>query len=128
MDKSGSRDCIGRFLRAKIRFNVREPFMRGTFVNFPDEGRMWVDFKYERLPKYCLICGMIGHATRICKGSQTEGKEDEESSGELEEVFAFQGLDTVTDLRGNPSGANVRRRTAKRSNGGRREMEWWKDD
>ncbi|KAM1223595.1 hypothetical protein ACFX2G_043554 [Malus domestica] len=44
VDKSGSRDCIGRFFRVKVRFNVREPLMRGTFVNFPDEGKVWVDF------------------------------------------------------------------------------------
>ncbi|KAM1040976.1 hypothetical protein ACFX13_030941 [Malus domestica] len=40
VDKSGSRDCIGRFLRVKIRFNVREPLMRGTYVDFPDDGRI----------------------------------------------------------------------------------------
>lgn len=57
VDKTGSRDCIGRFLRVKIRFNVLEPLMRGTLVNFPDDGKVWVDFKYESLPKYCLICG-----------------------------------------------------------------------
>lgn len=52
VDTTGSRDCISRFLRVKIRFNVREAFMRGTFVDFPDEGTIWVDFKYESLPKY----------------------------------------------------------------------------
>lgn len=45
VDRSGSKDCIGRFLRVKIRFNVREPLMRGTFVNFPNDGKVWVDFK-----------------------------------------------------------------------------------
>lgn len=38
VDTSGSQYCIGRFLRVKICFNVREPLMRGTFVHFPDEG------------------------------------------------------------------------------------------
>lgn len=28
VDKSGSHDCIGRFLRVKIRFNVCEPLMK----------------------------------------------------------------------------------------------------
>ncbi|KAM2044902.1 hypothetical protein ACFX1T_009164 [Malus domestica] len=119
VDKSGSRDCIGRFLRVKIKFNVHEPLMRGTFVNFPDEGRVWVDFKYKALPKYCLIYGLLGHATRVCKGSQAFGKEDGESSGEAGEGFAFKGLDALTDLRGKLLGAGASNRTPRGSNGGR---------
>lgn len=102
VDKLGSRDCIGRFLRVKISFNVREPLMRGTFVNFLDDGKVWVDFKYEMLPKYCLICGILGHATRVCKESQTDGKDEGESSGKRKEEYGFSGLDVTTDLRGNP--------------------------
>lgn len=67
MDTSVSRDSIGRFLQVKIRFNVCEPLMHGMFVNFLDEGTVWVNFKYESLPKYCLICGIMGHATRVYK-------------------------------------------------------------
>lgn len=57
VDKDDGRDCIGRFLRVKITFDVREPLMRGTNVEFPDDETMWVDFRYEGLPSYCLICG-----------------------------------------------------------------------
>lgn len=67
MDTMVSRDCIGRFLRVKIRFNVREPLMRGTYVQFSEEGKIWVDFKYETLPKYFLLCGCLGHATRVSR-------------------------------------------------------------
>lgn len=63
--------------------------MRGTFVNFPDEGKVWVDFKYESLPKYCLICGLLGHPTRVCKDLQVDGMRDDESSRDMEEAFAF---------------------------------------
>ncbi|KAM2581450.1 hypothetical protein TB1_003724 [Malus domestica] len=128
VDKSGSRDCIGRFLRVKIKFNVREPLMRGTFVNFPDEGRLWVDFKYEGLPKYYLICGLLGHATRVCKGPQDIGKIDGETSEDLGEGFAFKGLDALTDLRGKPIGAGGSTRTPRGSSGGRMDSGRWKDD
>lgn len=28
-----------------------------------------MDFKYECLPNYCLICGYMGHPTRMCRDS-----------------------------------------------------------
>ncbi|KAM1551669.1 hypothetical protein ACFX10_043772 [Malus domestica] len=128
VDKTSSKDCIGRFLRVKIKFNVWEPLMRGTFVNFPDEGRVWVDFKYEWLPKYCLICGLLGHATRVCKGPQTFGKEDEENFEVLGEGFAFKGLDALTDLRGKPIVTGVSNRTSRGFSGGRMDSGRWKDE
>ncbi|KAM2617063.1 hypothetical protein TB1_033508 [Malus domestica] len=70
VDKTGRRDCIGRFIRVKVRFNVREPLMRETFVSFPNDGKIWVEFKYKALPNYCLSCGMLCHPTRVCKEIQ----------------------------------------------------------
>lgn len=124
VDRSVSKECIGRFLRVKVCFNVNEQLMRGTHVQFPDEGMIWVDFKYEGLPNYCLICGLIGHLSRICKGS-VEGTdvvmEGEKNGGDL---YAFKDLDAMTDLRGNllhsgsrkgaGSGDSKRRRSSRR--------------
>lgn len=102
VDISVSRDCIGRFLRVRIRFNIREPLMRETFVNFPDDGRLWVDFKYEALTKYCLICGLMGHATRSCMNCSTDDRVVGRNSMHREDKLSFRGLDAVMDLRGNP--------------------------
>ncbi|KAM1584448.1 hypothetical protein ACFX1Z_037426 [Malus domestica] len=101
VDKSSSRDCIGRFLRVKMRFNVREPLMRGTFVNFLDDGRVRVEFKYECLPRYCLICGLLGHAMRVC-GDKHIGVNEGGNHGRRDEFYAFKNLDAVIDLKGKP--------------------------
>lgn len=123
VDTSRSRDCIGKFLRVKIRFNVREPLMRGTFVNFPDDGKVWVDFKYESLLKYCIICGMLRHATRVCKGLQVNGMRAGKNSGDLENTFAFRGLDVETDLQGNPLGISSQSKASAGLNGGQKSSE-----
>lgn len=31
-------NCVGRFLRVRVQFNVGQPLMKGTFVAFPGEG------------------------------------------------------------------------------------------
>ncbi|KAM1228337.1 hypothetical protein ACFX2J_007446 [Malus domestica] len=128
VDKTGSRDCIGRFLRVKIGFNVREPLMRGTFVTFPDDGKIWIDFKYESLPNYCLICGKLGHPTRICKETLDERTDPEDGTKARNEAFAFSGFDAVSDLRGNPLGAGPRNRASFGSNGGQSGSERWNDE
>lgn len=98
VDKDDGMDCIGRFLRVKISVDVREPLMRGANVEFPNDGELWVDFRYEGLPRYCLICGKFGHVTRRCKNEllreMTTNEEDEA-------MYAFKGLDAKYDLRGN---------------------------
>lgn len=101
VDTSVSRDYIGRFLRVKICFNVCEPLMRGTFVNFPDDGKVWVDFKYEALLKYCVICGVIGHATRVCKEFLDAKRADSTVAGNLDDNLVYRGLVAETDLWGN---------------------------
>ncbi|KAM1717261.1 hypothetical protein COP2_025396 [Malus domestica] len=98
--------------------------MRGTFVNFPDDGKIWVEFKYEALPNYCLICGMLGHPTRVCKEIQRTELADEVISKEKEGALAYRGLDAVMDLRGNLLGSGPRSRTSQGSSGGQRNSEW----
>ncbi|KAM1771770.1 hypothetical protein ACFX11_046548 [Malus domestica] len=102
--------------------------MRGTFVNFPDDGKIWVDFKYEALPKYCLVCGMLGHATKMCHENQNANRDDGGSSEEMKEEFAFRGLDATCDLRGNPLSSGGRSKVSQGSNGGRKSSDRWQDE
>lgn len=37
VDKDDGQDCIGRFLRVKLSFSVREPLMRGANMEFLDD-------------------------------------------------------------------------------------------
>lgn len=125
VDTSGTRDCIGRFLHVKICFNVREPLMCGTFLNFPDDGRLWVDFKYEALPKYCLVC--MGHATKSCRDDVNAEMAASGNSMGLDVQLLYQGLDAIMDLHGKLLRTGFRGGGAE-SKGGRNSPRRWRND
>lgn len=62
----GGSDCVGRFLRVRVRMQINVALLRRTVVSFPGLDAFEVDFKYERLPEFCQECGLIGHPTRVC--------------------------------------------------------------
>ena len=67
----------GCFVRVRVKVDVTQPLCRGRVVNLEEGDRVWVSFKYERLPIICYWCGRLDHDDRDClkwiesKGSLT---------------------------------------------------------
>ncbi|CAH9106463.1 unnamed protein product [Cuscuta epithymum] len=60
------------YLRIRVSMDVRQPLKRGT--NLTQDGiKHWVDFKFEKLPSFCFICGIIGHSDKFCPLKYEEG-------------------------------------------------------
>ena len=56
-----------------------------------EDERVWITFKYERLPTVCYVCGRMGHDNRHCMQA-TNGKETEYQYGEwLKASGSFNG-------------------------------------
>ncbi|KAF5442788.1 hypothetical protein F2P56_035410 [Juglans regia] len=55
----------GKFLRIRVEVDITKVLMRGMFLTI-DGRKTWVTFKYERLPIFCLRCGVIKHVGKIC--------------------------------------------------------------
>lgn len=70
MDKEDDGSAIGRFLRIKIRLDIRKPLMRGVMIQTErKDGEvhpLWCPVVYEFLPDFCYTCGLIGHIDRVC--------------------------------------------------------------
>lgn len=55
------------FMRIRVRIDVRLPLKKGKKVKKPGSDWSVCCFRYEKLPTFCFICGLIGHIDRQCE-------------------------------------------------------------
>lgn len=53
------------FIRVRVKIDILKPLKRRLKMKKNDGDWIWVEFKYERLPTFCFLCGTIGHAERF---------------------------------------------------------------
>lgn len=54
-------------MRIRVRIDIRKPIKRRMKIKKAGEEGMWANFKYERLPRFCFFCGIIGHCDKFCE-------------------------------------------------------------
>lgn len=73
--------CNGRFMHIKVFVDLKQLLKRGTVVRFKEK-TLRVHFKYERLPTFYFICGLLGNQLKGCEAARDMSEEGFE---ELEE-------------------------------------------
>ncbi|KAL8512470.1 hypothetical protein ACS0TY_018808 [Phlomoides rotata] len=61
-----SMEGFGRSIRVKVNLDTTQPLKTGLKVVNRDGKPAWIPFKYERLPSFCFLCGLVGHMKREC--------------------------------------------------------------
>lgn len=56
----------GSFVRVRVTLDVYQPLCRGRVIQLEEGGKIWVNFKYERLPNFCYWCGCFDHGDKDC--------------------------------------------------------------
>ncbi|KAL5838038.1 hypothetical protein ACOSQ3_015207 [Xanthoceras sorbifolium] len=60
-----TRDCVGNYLRVRVRINPNQALKCGLRVDLDNSGHTCiVVLRYERLPEYCFTCCILGHGFR----------------------------------------------------------------
>jgi hypothetical protein len=61
----------GNFVRARVRLDVRVPL--GRFVSLSRGGQREIfAIKYEKMPRFCSACGLVGHSHLECGAGEYE--------------------------------------------------------
>ncbi|KAM6592956.1 hypothetical protein CsatA_000659 [Cannabis sativa] len=54
------------YLRVRATIDIEKPLKRRMKLCKENGDWIWANFKYEHLPLFCFICGIIGHSERLC--------------------------------------------------------------
>lgn len=63
-------------LQAKVRINLTKPLAPGCYFEYEEGHLAWVNFRYEKVFRFCIKCGKKGHKTVACKKSLQSVEED----------------------------------------------------
>ena len=64
----------GSFMRIRVTLDVYQPLCRGRVIKLDEGGKVWVNFKYERLLTICYWCGCFDHSDKtVIFGSKARG-------------------------------------------------------
>ena len=72
VDKWAMQVDLAKFLGIRVEVPIDKPLRKGGYVKNEEGGKFWVDFRYERLPNFCYICGFLGHDEKHCQASPME--------------------------------------------------------
>lgn len=64
------------YMRVRVTLSLDKPLKRRMKIKMSGNEWFWVNFKYENVPNFCFICGIVGHSERFC--SQLFEKSEEE--------------------------------------------------
>ena len=66
VDRRSWQSDQAKFMRVRVELEIDKPLRRGAYIASSDGERLWLTFKYERLPTVYFICGKLGHDNKHC--------------------------------------------------------------
>ena len=61
VEKRRRQDLQNLFMRVKVAIPISKLMRRGFFLAGSNRKKIWVSFKYNRLPMVYHYCGLLGH-------------------------------------------------------------------
>ncbi|KAL5804454.1 hypothetical protein ACOSQ3_031254 [Xanthoceras sorbifolium] len=68
IDLGATGDCLGKYLRVRVRIDITKPLRHGLRLDLGEDEASFLLVRYEKLHDHCFHCGKIGHLFRECLG------------------------------------------------------------
>ena len=99
VERRHRKDDINMFMRVRVALPIAKPLHRGGFIAGLDGEKMWVSFKYARLPMFCHFCGILGHDLKNYAAhfaAEKQGRRVEYQYGDFLKVIGSRPRTTTT--------------------------------
>lgn len=68
---------LEKFCRVRLMMDVHKPLRRFQKIKNKNNTIVTIEYKYERLPFFCFLCGCMGHHEKDChEGVEEEGEKE----------------------------------------------------
>lgn len=54
------------YMRVRVSIDLSKPLKRRMKIRKSGDEWQWIVFKYENVPSFCFICGLLGHSEKFC--------------------------------------------------------------
>ena len=54
------------YMRNRVTMDLSKPLKRRMKIRKSGKEWIWITFKYENVPTFCFICGLLGHSEKFC--------------------------------------------------------------
>ncbi|KAI9074260.1 hypothetical protein K1719_043745 [Acacia pycnantha] len=61
---------IRNFMRVRVLLDFRKSLASGFWMNKPNDVRIWITIRYEKLQDFCYSCGRIDHDYHSCRSER----------------------------------------------------------
>lgn len=70
-----------KFVWVRAAVDTRYALIPGSYITREDDSKLWLQFKYEKLPDFCYHCGKLDHAEAACPEERTPTSQSPLSEG-----------------------------------------------
>jgi len=101
-DKENNHGSWRRFMRVLVEIVGEEPLQQDLVIEREEGANIKLVFKFEKLGKFCFICGAIGHMENFCSDKfESSSASSKKKKGGLTSVLIIIPLVVVTKWRVN---------------------------
>lgn len=72
LDKRSWLSKQAKFIRIHVDLPIDKPLRKGGNIVNAEGEKLWVSFKYERLPNFCFHCSLLRHDEKHCYVPQSD--------------------------------------------------------